>query len=363
MVRAVCVLMLISVRASGQGDAQALLAYLRVHERAYELPGGPEAISALGRLAADYLDVESAHGVLDAFGPETAAHGFELRLVGTGDPEEGVRVSMATGSEQGEAPVQLGAHRAVLPASRARGEPLIEFWVDINALRRTDAVGDGDWLERQLLAWQVRQGREVMVHVRYHANDAPFAGVVEVDLTYERRRDAPGTVLHDPITPELSLVDHVAATPPGVAWVCVAPTGVSAWVRRVRAARGWGQMGGLAGASVSRMDALTGAVGIVAGFEAGEGEDGVALVVPMGRAQAGASVASDLRRLFSESGGEQEWDSQTARGNAAFADSTIGDVAWGLAGERRGTALVLSLEPSSVEAICGALTAPARPGD
>lgn len=326
------------------------LAAIALHESAQQLPDlGPAlalALDAMSRAVATGHPAQSA----------ALAHAAELaRRAEPGITALGIgsAPTQSSPARTARAHRAIEAHRAAIAPARRSLDPTFDLWIDLNALRRVEPESAADGrIAQSFAAWRVRAARTVGVHITVRQQSPPLPSIVEIDVSFESRRDAPGTMRSLPITPELDLPAHVAASPAGAAWVAVVPVEVERWAERVAGLTG-GCVDATTRARLVRLDALLADRGSIAAIAHPDAGHAVVALLPLARGRAGSSVNSDVRAVLLAAGASPRYDAAARLGSATLGPGLA--LEWTMAGPGYGHTLVLSATPGAAAMAAAAI--------
>lgn len=124
-----------------------------------------------------------------------------------------------------------GAHRTFVAEART-GRRVVEAYVDLNGLRREAPAWFGPARGgRMLTAWNLANGRLLMVHGHLATSAEGLPPLLVVDATWEVRSESPGQVHHRAVTGDVLPDGGIEAPLQGDAMM-VAPARLLAWIDR-----------------------------------------------------------------------------------------------------------------------------------
>ena len=246
-----------------------------------------------------------------------------------GEPVKPVVWSVNYGAEvQGHERADL--HRAALGLEDSGRSVLMECYVDLNAIRRSDPERSG-WGEvaKLLKTWRLSNARDIMIHASASPRPFPLPMVVWLDVTWSSRSDAHDMVRGKTLTHPLGMVEAAEISPDGVSWVLALDADVRTALARAlgsaiasrhedpefeQEALRWAMR---SRDRITRMQAVLDEQALVVG-----GDSGVGVRIPLRRQSAGRSVVSDISALQSRLGAVAQSDEQAQAGGVMLSPRT-----------------------------------------
>jgi hypothetical protein len=246
-----------------------------------------------------------------------------------GEPKAHAAWSLVYGAEAGGQD-RAALHRAALGLEDSGRSVLMECYVDLNAMRRSDPERSG-WGEvaKLLKTWRLSNARDIMIHASASPRPYPLPMVVWLDVTWASRSDALDVVRGKTLTRPLGMVEAAEISPAGVSWVLALDADVRTAIARAlgsaiasrhedpefeQEALRWATR---SRDRITRMQAVLDEQALVVG-----GDTGVGVRIPLRRQSAGRSVVSDITALQSRLGAVAQSDEQAQAGGVILSPRT-----------------------------------------